>query len=80
MYLLFLLCVFHNLFCKLNYLLNLLFLFCRYLPSITMLELIISKIMELIFTRLQIANKWKGVLTPDVLGRISSLNRVSRHA
>lgn len=45
-----------------------------------MLELIRSKIMDLIFTRHQIANRWNGALTPDVVGRISVLNRVSRHA
>ena len=45
-----------------------------------MLELIRSKIMDLIYTRLQVATRWKGVLTPDVHGRIAALNRVSRHA
>ena len=44
-----------------------------------MLELIRSKIMELLYKRLQIANKWQGVLTPDVFGRIATLNRTSRH-
>ena len=45
-----------------------------------MLELIRSKIMELLYTRLQIANQWQGVLTLDVFGKIATLNQTSRHA
>ena len=56
-------------------------LYCvRYLQLISMLELIRSKIMDLIYTRLQVATRWNGVLTQDVHGRIATLNRVSRHA
>ena len=49
-------------------------------PPISMLELVRTKIMELIYTRAQIASRWTKSITPDVLGRIKLLNRVARHA
>ena len=52
----------------------------RFKPPISMSELIHSKIMELIYTRGQISSRWTQTLTPDVLGKIKLLNRVSQHA
>ena len=52
----------------------------RFKPPITMLEHIRSKIMEMIFTKNQIASKWDQQLNPDVYGKMKILERVSRHA
>ena len=52
----------------------------QFKPPITMLETIRTQIMNLIYTRGQQAKVWEQHLTPDVLGRIKSISRVSRHA
>ena len=52
----------------------------RYKPPITMLETIMSKILNLIYTRQQTVGRWNQHLTPDVYAKVKHLTRVSRHA
>ena len=51
----------------------------RYKPPISMLEHIRTKIMDLLFSRGPLTQNWTQHLPPDVLGRLKSLTRVSRH-
>ena len=51
----------------------------RFKLPITLLESIRSKIMNLIYTRQQIAGRWNQYLTLDVSARIRNLTRLSRH-
>ena len=51
----------------------------RYKPPITMLKHILTKIMDLLFSKNQIAQNWPQLLPLDALGRLKSLTRVSRH-
>ena len=50
----------------------------RYKPPITVLEHTRTTVMDLLYSRGQVAKNWKHQLPPDVLGRIKSLTRVSR--
>ena len=52
----------------------------RFKLPITLLGSIRSKIMNLIYTRQQIAGRWNQYLTPNVSIRIRKLTTLSRHA
>ena len=51
----------------------------RYKPPISMLEHIRTKIMDLLFSRGQLAINWTQHLPPNVLVSLKSLTRVLRH-